>query len=346
MNILTIEGRRLVRDLRALGCDVLDISGCDRAADVLLERPLYYKGLRALLDSRGFRPDAVIWMDQGNLPVVFGLEALDCVVLGYTIDDYCNPWHVPFSACFDAVFVAQRDYVPLFEAENLPRPARWTPLFCDHERDVDAGATRDIPVSFVGTLQPKNIPDRFPFLEAFKKRHPLYTRQGDYRPIFHRSRIVLNQSAIGELNYRVFEALGCGAACLTEQTDNGLDDIFTAGETILPPYPKGDVEAAAAAARFWLDRPEALAAIARAGRDLVRAEHTSRSRVSLLLEWAQLLARENAPARRLAIRQRAAVGVATAMAFIAAELLDPALARSRQTYENLAQGYTSLWSRL
>lgn len=346
MNVLTIEGQRLVRDLRALGCTVLNLSGSDSQAEVHLDRPLFHKGLTALLDARGFRPDAVIWMDQGNLPVVFGLEALDCVVLGYTIDDYCNPWHVPFSACFDAVFVAQRDYVGLFEAENLPRPARWTPLFCDHERDIDTGKDRDIPVSFVGTLKPRNIPDRYPFFQSFKKRHPLYLRQGDYRPIFRRSRIVLNQSAIGELNFRVFEALGCGAACLTEETDNGLTDIFTIGETMVPPYPKGNVAAAAYAAREMLSRPEELAAIARAGRDLVRSDHTSRSRAATLLEWARLLAREGAPARRLAMRQRTAVGVATAMAFIAAELLDPAFARTRQTYENLAQGYTMLWNKL
>lgn len=346
MNVLTIEGQRLVRDLRALGCTVLDISGSDKRADIHIERPLFYKGLAALLDSRGFRPDVVIWMDQGNLPMVFGLEALDCVVLGYTIDDYCNPWHVPFSACFDAVFVAQRDYVSLFEAENLPRPTRWTPLFCDYERDIDTGADRDIPVSFVGTLNPRNIPDRFPFLESFRKHHPLYTKQGDYRPVFQRSRIVLNQSAIGELNFRVFEALGCGAACLTEDTDNGLADIFTIGETMLPPYSKGNVASAESIARKMLARPEELATIAKAGRDLVRSEHTSRSRVAMLLEWAQVLAREGAPARRLAIRQRAAVGVATAMAFIAAELLDPTFARMRQSYENLAQGYTSLWNKL
>ncbi|MFW5734762.1 MAG: glycosyltransferase family protein [Oceanidesulfovibrio sp.] len=346
MNVLTIEGQRFVRDLRALGCTVINISGTTRGAEIYLERPLFHKGLTALLKSRGFRPDAVIWMDQGNLPMVFGLEALGCVVLGYTIDDYCNPWHVPFSACFDAVFVAQRDYVGLFEAENLPRPARWTPLFCDHEQDVDPGAERDIPVSFVGTLNPRNIPDRQPFLEAFKKRHPLYAMQGDYRPVFKRSRLVLNQSAIGELNFRVFEAMGCGAACLTEETDNGLAELFRVGETIVPPYPKGNVDAAASTARDILSRPEELAAIARAGRNLVRAEHTSRSRAAMLLEWGRLLTREGAPARRLAIRQRTVVGVATAMAFIAAELLDPALARTRQTFENLAQGYTSLWDRL
>lgn len=48
---------------------------------------------------------------------------------------------------------------------------------------------------------------------------------------------------MGELNFRVFQAMACGAAVLTEATDNGLDELFTVGLEVLT-YPRGAVAAA------------------------------------------------------------------------------------------------------
>ncbi len=360
MRILCCNDFRLAADLRALGAQVLTVGRAGSQAEIQLDKPLFHRGLRELFQTSAFQPDAILWMDNGDLPLLFGLEALEVPTVAYMVDDYCNPWHAPYSAAFDVVFTAQRDYVALFDAENLPRPmphaVRWAPLFCDHTKDVPphhehegdfhAAAPRDIPVSFVGTLQPRNIPHRLPFLEAFRRRCPLVMRQGAYQPVFQRSRLVLNQSAIGELNFRVFEAMGCGAALLTEDTDNGLRELFRIGEEAPHPYPRGDAAAAAAAALALLAAPERLAAMAAAGCARVRSEHTSRVRAQMVLDAIAETRAHHAPAARLAALPRCVTGVATAAAMVAAELTDPDHLKTRRTYANIGRAYAARWDAL
>ncbi len=143
------------------------------------------------------------------------------LTIGFSIDQYCNPWHVPYSAAFDCFLVAQKDYLSLFSLDQIRRPVRWFPLFCDPGKDKDLGVERDIPVSFVGTLGGRFNKEREPFLKSFKRECPLLILSGDYVPVFNRSRLVLNQSAAGECNFRMFQAMACGALLLTEDTGNG-----------------------------------------------------------------------------------------------------------------------------
>ncbi|AGW12542.1 glycosyltransferase family protein [Megalodesulfovibrio gigas] len=349
MNILLLESPRFIRVFQALGCNVLYLGphpSPDPRTSVHLTRMCHHRELTAILRDRGFVPDAALWCDHGYLPTVLGFEALECPVIGLTIDDYCNPWHIPMSIAFDLVLVAQRDYVSLFEQDNLPRQARWSPLFCDTDVDGDPGLARDIPVSFVGTLQPANIPNRLPFLKRFKGYAPLVMLQGRYAPVFQRSQIVLNQTAAGELNFRLFEAAACGAAVLTEATANGLDELFVPGESILPPYPAGDAAAAAAVARDWLTRPEALRRIAEQGKALVLAGHSLQARARMILEEARRLRLAGVPGWRQQHQARVRQGLATACGFIAAELTQPQFQKMQQTFFNLGRAYPAMWGRL
>jgi len=213
-----------------------------------------------------------------------GLESLPSVNIAFSVDQYCNPWHVPYSAGFDAVLVAQKDYLPLFHDQRLPRQAEWFPLFCDSGGDRDPKMERTIPVSFVGTLDPPLNPARKGFLQTFQQNAPLMVFQGDYRRIFAQSRIVLNQSAVAELNYRLFQAMSCGAAVLTEATENGLDELFTPGEDLLT-YPRGNAAAAAATANKALAGPQ-LAEIAAAGQRKARTRHSLSARARRVLALA------------------------------------------------------------
>jgi len=236
MRILNLHHGAFVPTFRKLGHEVLSI-GTTPESDVALAEPLSHKRLLDLLADRGFRPDLAFWCDACQVPWIFGLESLAAVVIGYSVDQYVNPWHVPYSAGFDAVFVAQKDYLPLFATPETPRPAAWLPLFCDPARSPAPDGPRDIPVSFVGTVGDTVNADRKPFLDAFRTHAPLVVTRGAYGPIYGRSRLVLNQSAAGELNFRIFEAMACGAALLTEDVGNGLAELFTPGEdpVRLPP---------------------------------------------------------------------------------------------------------------
>lgn len=289
MRILNLDGHYFVEPFRKMGHEVLWL-GSDPGCDVRLETVISLADLLALLGERAFTPDLVVWSDICRPPSVIGIESLPAVTVGFSIDQYCNPWHMAYAAAFDLMLVAQKDYLPLFEQEQLGNELEWFPLFCNPSRDADQGLERDVPVSFVGTVEGSINKERKHFLNDFKKRHPLFVTQGDYVPVFNRSRIVLNQSAAGELNFRVFEAMACGAALLTEDVENGLKDLFTDRESVLL-YPRGDAAGAAEAARRALADGSA-ETIAAKGRHEVTARHSSTVRAAHIVRRAEeLLAR-------------------------------------------------------
>lgn len=334
MRIVTLHNAALDASFRRLGHEVLHL-GTTPDCDVVLSEPLSHRRFTALLDAAGWQPDVVLWCDTCQPPWVFGLENLPAVLLGYSIDQYLNPWHVPYSAAFDAVFVAQKDYLPLFDEPFFERPAAWLPLFCDPDRTAPVEAPRDIPIAFVGSLNPGGNPFRKPFLDAFRTRAPLFATSGDFVPIFSRSRVVLNQSAAGELNFRVFEAMACGAALLTEATENGLAELFAPGAELLV-YPRGDATAAARLAREALAHP-ALATLAAAGRSAVLAGHTAQHRARDILAMARRLAAAGAPRKRLARLRAVRLEVAKAYAALGADTALPLSTSQRAFFLDLAR---------
>lgn len=335
MRIVNLHLQAFVETFRKLGHEVLSM-GTTPDNDVHLTEPLSCKRFLDLLAEKSMRPDLILWCDACQPPWVFGFEQLPAVTIGYSIDQYMNPWHIPYSAAFDACFVAQKDYLPLFAASPTNRPASWLPLFCNPAIDRDPAIPRDIPVSFVGTLKSFANPSRQAFLDAFRSQAPLFAKQGRYAPVFARSRIVLNQSAAGELNFRLFQAMACGAAVLTEHTGNGLTDLFTPGLDCLT-YQRGDAPNAAAVARAALADPAALAALAAAGKRKTLARHTVVSRARQILDTAVQLARDGAPARRLAAMARVQNELRKAYAILATDEGLPLSVGERQFYLAMAR---------
>jgi len=336
MRIVNLHHRAFVPTFRKLGHEVLSI-GTTPDCDVVLSEPLSHKRFLELLAGRELRPDLVFWCDACQLPWIFGLESLPAVVIGYSVDQYMNPWHVPWSAGFDALFVAQKDYLPFFATPETPRPAAWLPLFCDPAKCPAPAGERDIPVSFVGTVGGTANPDRAPFLDAFRRRAPLVATGGAYGPVYGRSRIVLNQSAAGELNFRVFEAMACGAALLTEDVGNGLRELFAPGEDLLV-YRRGDPAEAAEKALSALADPDRLAALAASGRRRTLTGHTVAIRARRILATARRLAATGAVGRRLARLARIRAEVAKAYLFLATDQTLPLPPDQRQFFLEMAGG--------
>ncbi|WP_461210301.1 glycosyltransferase family protein [Desulfocurvus sp. DL9XJH121] len=337
MRILNIDGAYFVRAFRESGHEVLTV-GEAASSDLRLAEVASLRRLLEFMEGRDFRPDLVVWCDSGRPPTVVGFEALPAPLVGFSIDQYCNPWHVPFSAAFDLMLLAQKDYLPLFDHRDLVRGTEWFPLFCDAVKDADPGVERDIPVGFVGTLTGSINSGRMAFMERFRKRQPLILRQGAYAPVFGRSRMVVNQSAAGEINFRTFQAAACGAAVLTEDIANGQNEIFTPGEDLLV-YPRGDAEAAAAVAGEWLARPEALAEVARAGRDLVLSAHSDRVRARTILERAEALIRRRSWIWRKDNQPVVRRELSKAYAMLGADEGLPIPGELRAQYVRLAQRY-------
>ena len=163
-------------------------------------------------------------------------------------------------------------------------------------------------MSFVGTVAGSIInTDRKAFLDAFRRECPLFVKSGDYVPVFNRSRLVLNQSAAGEVNFRVFQAMACGAALVTEDTGNGLCELFEprarpvglspgAGSGGRRPGPPGPGPGKCRGP--W-------AVLAARGRDTVLAGHTTDARARPgSWPWARRLAAQGAPRKRLSALER------------------------------------------
>lgn len=300
----------------------------DPGSDLVLTRPVRVNTVLDAAGRDGVKPDFLFYCDDGNLPLLIDPQNWPGPSLYYSIDTYCNPWHIPYAGGFDVQLVAQKDFVPLFKECD----AQWLPLFTSVIEPDNDFASRDIPVAFVGTRGHKNNPGREPFLLGFKKRQPLFITQGDYTPVFDRSRIVLNQTAFGELNFRCFEGPACGAALLMEDCQNGLRDIFTPGHDILPLFPRHDSAAAAKIAAEYLARPQELAAIAARGKDLVRKKHTVEARAATVAEYAlEASATHFSPSR-----QWRADSVRKAFAMLGVELVDPRWEQLRKFFLKLA----------
>ena len=335
MRILVFGAPFLNSGFKALGCELINV-GDKQECDVCYSHPL--SALKVLERARacGFEPDLCLYCDSGNMPQFFDLEKLPCPSAFYSIDSYCNPWHIPFGHAFDKVFVAQKDYVDFFVQGGIQ--AIWLPLFYKAEHQHYLAATRDIPVSFVGTPNPRNNPDRQPFLQSFRKLHPLFVGSGAYIPLFGRSLIVLNQTAALEINFRCFEAMACGAALLMEECGNGLRDLFIPGHNILPSYTRGCAQQAADIAAAALRNPQGLARIAEEGRKLVESLHGNTQRASFIIKELCQPGQSKAAEKRLGhCTAKRNILLSNAYFFLAAELHEKRHAPHRELYLRLAQ---------
>jgi glycosyltransferase involved in cell wall biosynthesis len=342
MKILNLEGRHLVHAWRKQGHEVLAI-GPDAACDVQVDRVLSLKRLWKVLEDFSFFPDLVFWNDNCRPPSVIGFETLPCPCIGFSIDQYCNPWHVPYSAAFDLMLVAQKDYLDFFGRQAVHAQSRWFPLFCNPQRDRDLGETRDIRVGFVGTQDPPLNPERKPFLRGFREQLSLHVASGDYVPVFNRSRIVLNQSAAGELNFRIFQAAGCGAAVLTEECGNGLHELFEPGRDIFV-YPRGNIRAAVGVAARLLQHPDRISEVAGAGRDKVHRRHSAPVRAGEVLSICRKMHADRSFQKR--VDSKAAVGreLAKAYIFLGTDSHLPLPPKLREFYLDTARRYQKAFS--
>jgi glycosyltransferase involved in cell wall biosynthesis len=153
---------------------------------------------------------------------------------------------------------------PYAKPEDIPRP-----------RDP-AGTLWD--VLFVGTVDPRINPDRCAFLAAVKSRVPeLHTTSGAYRDLYPQAKVVLNHTAANDLNFRVFEALGCGACLVTPLVRHGFDDIFRNGRDLFT-FDQNDIDGLARLLHTLLAAPARRAEVAARGHEIVKAGHYMRHR--------------------------------------------------------------------
>lgn len=254
---------------------------------------------RAIAFDRAFRQvDLLLVVDPIRLGFV--PEGLADRTAYYAIDSHLafeehrDRVHV---ADYDTVFVAQKDDVPRYARVGC-RHAEWLPLAFDPAIHRPLGTAKTRNAVYVGHLWYGKLDwqlDRWNTIHALQDRVGLEIHTAflqDMVRIYSQSKVVVNKAAKGDVNMRVFEALGCGAFLLTDRVANGLQDLFTDGRD-LRTY--GDADEAVALARHYLEHDVEREAIALQGRRVALARHTYGHRAAAILraclgyaapEWA------------------------------------------------------------
>jgi glycosyltransferase involved in cell wall biosynthesis len=137
---------------------------------------------------------------------------------------------------------------------------------------------------FVGTLDPLLAPRRCAFIAELKEKFPsLHIARGAFADLYTRAKLILNECSRGELNFRVFEALGMGGCLLTPDIGPSLTELFTPGKELFT-YPPYVVEPLLALAERLLDDAALREKTAAAGLAAVDAGHRASHRAKALAD--------------------------------------------------------------
>lgn len=280
LSILQINHTWLRDELRALGHRVLAVGLGNNEYDHCIGAiGLSWEEISARLPG-DFDPDCIIYYDNSGTPWFTGIERIQAPIAFYSVDTHHHhAWHAFFSTLFDCTLVAQKDYLPFFAGS--PREVRWFPLWST--RDLDTSVERTIDVCFRGNLDPEFHPERLTFFTELSQLIPIDYARGDYGIDYPRSKIVVNQTVLGDLNFRVFEALTSGALLVTPATSNGLSDLFQDGVHLVT-YERDNPKDAALKIAYYLDHPAEREAIAARGHGEALRHHSNRARAQQLVE--------------------------------------------------------------
>jgi hypothetical protein len=233
------------------------------------------------------KPDLFLWIDPAGRYFPPGIEDLPILTACYLIDVHLGTWRYQVARFFDAVFVAQRDYLECFRRAVGHDQVYWLPLAAAPDVHRDHGLPRVYDVGFVGNIARAHrktararrlrlIAERFHTNDFYRVYMP-----EEVGRVYSQSRIVFNCSIAGDVTMRIFEGTACGALVLTDAIANGLDELFEIGREIVVYRDDADLLEKIA---YYLAHEEEREAIARAGQKRTLKEHTYVHRAAKLVE--------------------------------------------------------------
>jgi hypothetical protein len=227
-----------------------------------------------------FTPDVIVYNDSSEFPRILGLDKARVPTVFFSIDAHVHAsWHKFFGGAFDLVLLAQPDYLGQFQAVNPS--TTWFPLWADTW--TDPGSYRPIDVSFRGSFSETTQPERIKFFDRLSKLMAGDFGGGSYAEVYAQSKIVINHVWKEDVNFRVFEGIGCGALMVTPRVGNGLFELFKDGDDIIT-YENGNAEDAARKIRMFLGNQDELKRIAQNGYAKVRSQHSDLQRAKALAD--------------------------------------------------------------
>lgn len=305
-------------------------------------------GWEDLVRMAGWVPDVVLVADKSRPPFVLGMEDFPCVTVFYCVDSHIHSYYPLYAQVFDLCLVSLKDHMSLFGGKSLTaEQVWWSPPFASDlsEAPVSTGTPADETADFswdclfVGTVDADLNPARAYFLEALAGHIPgLHIARGDYHSLFKQGRILLNHCVGGDLNFRVFEAMGCGGCLLTPLVGHGLHELFTENVHLLT-YPPQDVGAAAAQIQALLADPPRQSALRHAALACIdaghRASHRARAFSHNIRAWYDGPGRERSQQRRRMAPTLRTLWLRMPYLLFAENLSQPVL---QQAYVQAAQG--------
>ncbi|MBO4369513.1 MAG: glycosyltransferase family 1 protein [Desulfovibrio sp.] len=196
----------------------------------------YFEGMTTftyddLVRLAGFAPDCLVVADKSIPPFVLGVEDMPCLTVFYAVDSHLQSWYPYYAQAFDLCLLSLKDHIPLFANAMLPDDRIiWSPPYAqDAFRPKEKSPEKEWDCLFVGPVNTRT-PKRKVFLDELKGLFPpLHVQWGNFVELFPKAKVVLNYCEHGDLNFRVFEALGLGSALVTPRIANGQDMLFKEG---------------------------------------------------------------------------------------------------------------------
>ncbi|MCL5995551.1 MAG: glycosyltransferase [Chloroflexi bacterium] len=300
--------------------------------------------LADLLNALPQHPDLYLWIDSSGRYFPPTIEDLPIPTACYLVDVHLGAWRRQAARFFDAVFIAQRDYLDAFRHTVGHQQVFWLPLAAA----LDVHRRMELPkiyeVGFVGNIMRDHHRTarvrRLRMLAAKYRTNDFFRSytSDELSHVYSQSRIVFNNSVAGDVNMRIFEGTACGALMLTDAVRNGLDELFDIGREMAI---FGDDEDLFAQIEYYLVHEEERAHIASAGYARTCAEHTYIHRVRALLDAVtRPTFGHAAPMRQATIEQRNAARRAI---YTHLQMLDALLDLTRSArYNPLQRGWAAL----
>ena len=233
------------------------------------------------------KPDFFLWIDSAGPYFPPGIEDLSIPTACYLVDVHLGTWRMEAARFFDAVFVAQKDYVTRYRDATGHTRVEWLPLAYAPDVHSNLNLPRTFEVGFVGNLAVAH--GNTPRARRLKMLAGRFRTNDFYRPYlpaevgkaYSMSKIVFNTSIAGDVNMRVFEGTAAGALVLTDSTANGLDELFDLGREIVTYTDDSDLMRKI---EYFLSHEEERDRIARDGEQRAKAEHSYLHRAQVIVD--------------------------------------------------------------
>ncbi len=239
-------------------------------------------GWSDLVNIAGFEPDVVVVADKSRPPFVLGVETFPCITVFYAVDTHIHSWYHLYAQAFDICLVCLQDHLEPFRHKNIPSERiLWCPPFARDEDNPYEGEQILWDCLFVGNVNVENLPKRVKFFEELSSYTHVHVERGAYVKLFAKGRVLINHCEHDDLNFRVFEALGCGGCLVTPRIGHGLESLFIDGED-LAYYEQHNAEDAARVIKNLLENDNLRKKMAERGLAKVNAGHRAKHRANAL----------------------------------------------------------------